>query len=68
MQTSQSAPTFDKATSRNAVVIKLRAQNEKLKQELKVLTTKLEHFVDRSRQAKAPAPLAERDPAVFQKE
>jgi hypothetical protein len=69
MYTSHSQPAFDtRGNNKNVVIHKLRTQNEKLKDELKDLTSKLESFIEKSRHAKAPAPLVEKDPAVQAKE
>jgi len=36
-------------TEKQLIISKLKGQNEKLKSELKVLTSKLEEFIDKSR-------------------
>jgi hypothetical protein len=36
-------------TEKQLIISKLKGQNEKLKQELKVLTSKLEEFVEKNR-------------------
>ena len=41
-----------KANEKQVVISKLRGQNDKLKAELKMLTGKLETFIDKSRQRK----------------
>ena len=40
-------------TEKQLIISKLKGQNEKLKQELKVLTSKLEDFIEKNRQKKA---------------
>ena len=40
-------------TEKQLIISKLKGQNEKLKQELKVLTSKLEEFIEKNRQKKA---------------
>ena len=39
-------------TEKQLIISKLKGQNDKLKSELKMLTTKLEEFIDKSRQKK----------------
>ena len=39
-------------TEKQLIISKLKGQNDKLKNELKVLTAKLEEFIDKSRQKK----------------
>jgi predicted RNase H-like nuclease (RuvC/YqgF family) len=48
--TSQSGAPM---TEKQLIISKLKGQNEKLKQELKVLTMKLEEFIEKNRQKKA---------------
>ena len=43
---------MDPRSSKNQVITKLRGQNDKLKEELKLLTGKLEAFIEKSRHAK----------------
>ena len=40
-------------TEKQLIISKLKGQNEKLKQELKVLTMKLEEFIEKNKQKKA---------------
>lgn len=40
------------STEKQVIISKLRGQNEKLKTELKMLTQKLEEFVEKSKQKK----------------
>jgi hypothetical protein len=54
--------------SKNMIISKLRQQNQHLKDELKTLTSKLENFIEKSRHAKVPAPLADKDPQIMAKE
>jgi len=46
-------PTGAPMTEKQLIISKLKGQNEKLKQELKVLTSKLEEFIEKNRQKKA---------------
>ncbi len=72
LNNSASAPNNNMAPSDKQVIIsKLRNQNEKLKAELKVLSSKLEEFVERSRHKKQERILPkeiEKDSFIKQKE